>query len=302
MDAPERIWFLMSRNLSGDATPEESDELMQVLQEQPVLAQQYELLCRLWQPSEPLEEDTRQNDKIQQILQLSANEQYMQEQQAPVRKFWFKRSYGWAAAIVIVLAGVAIWNFRKQTTLNGHPDEIIAQKGSKTRTILPDGSTVWLNAGSHIYYDKGFSGKYREVTLQGEAFFDIIRQPDKPFIVHAGNLNITVLGTAFNVKSYPEDATTETTLLRGLVKITRRDYEKQTPIVLHPNQKIILPQKLEPAAVKTITVNTVKTVPGQLLILDSNLHENERIETAWIYNRLEFRGDNFEELAKKLER
>ncbi|MFT3825381.1 MAG: FecR domain-containing protein [Chitinophagaceae bacterium] len=306
MDTPERIWFLISRNLSGDATPEEGRELMQALQQQPGLSQQYELLHRLWKPVQPAEDEAEESEKINHILQLSANEAYMEETGTSRTSIvQWKKVYRWAA----VLAGISIsiWAFSywRNTAANSSSDEIVAQRGSKTRTILPDGSTVWLNAGSHIYYDRGFAGRYREVTLQGEAYFDVIKQPEKPFIVHAGDLNITVLGTAFNVKSYPEDKNTETTLLRGLVQITRKNGNGLQPIYLHPNQKIVLPKTLPPAELAPSAVK--KTQPlalasAHIEILDSSLHENERFETAWIYNRLEFRGDDFEELAIKLER
>lgn len=307
MDTPERIWFLLSRNLSGEATPEEAAELMQKLQQQPHLAQQYELLLRLWMPVQPVQEEATEQGKIEHILQLSANEAYIAETGTKrTSVVQWKKVYRTVAILTGIALGVWMWSYWRSMHTAMSSDEIIAQKGSKTRTILPDGSTVWLNAGSHIYYDRGFTGRYREVTLQGEAYFDVVKQPDKPFIVHAGSLNITVLGTAFNVKSYPEDSNTETTLLRGLVQITRQGSDRQQPIYLHPNQKIVLPKNITEADLKPssgVTKAWIDALPARNIeVLDSSLRENERLETAWIYNRLEFRGDNFEILAKKLER
>ena len=66
------------------------------------------------------------------------------------------------------------------------------------------------------------TGATREVRLEGEAFFDVVKQPDRPFIVHTSGIDIKVLGTAFNVKSYPEDKNVETTLYRGLVEVFRQ--------------------------------------------------------------------------------
>ena len=102
-----------------------------------------------------------------------------------------------------------------------------AENGSRTRTILPDGSTVWVNAGSHISFDNDFKGQTREVTLNGEAYFDVVKNPKQPFIVHVSGYDIRVLGTAFNVKSYPGDKTIETTLLRGLVQVTKQGETKR---------------------------------------------------------------------------
>jgi transmembrane sensor len=144
--------------------------------------------------------------------------------------------------------------------------------------------------------------------LEGEAFFDVVKQPERPFIVHTAGINIKVLGTAFNVKSYPEDKTVETTLYRGLVQVSRQDDITKKVIELRPNEKLALPkqaakeeselsQEKAPATkLQPVISSFVKTH------IDSTKKESERLETAWLYSRLEFRGNNFEELAYKLER
>jgi ferric-dicitrate binding protein FerR (iron transport regulator) len=313
MESPEQIWFLMSRNLSGEASPEEQEELMERLREQPGLMQQYDMLKRVWAAYSPQQEAApAETARINRILQLSAAEDALQaapDDAAPVRPLYqriWKSSYrrvAIAAGLLIGLWAMAHWwaDSRRSNTAN----EIIAKRGSKTRTILPDGSTVWLNAGSSIRYEPGFSGPQREVTLQGEAFFDVVKQPSRPFIVHAGDLNIKVLGTAFNVKSYDEDKSVETTLIRGLVQITRPGDGRQAPIYLHPHQKIVLLRKdieTQPAADKTENKAAAPEKRPHIVAIDSSMKEDERVETSWVYNRLEFRGDRFDELARKLER
>ena len=310
MEKPEHIWFLLSRNLSGEASTQEKEALMQALQQQPGLMQQYELLQRLWKPQQSAspEEITA---RVSQILQRSALESVEQaspvEQEyneQPVSRLRFLKPVRWAAAVAGIILAVYTWQqYHPVPSTTGN--EIVAKKGSKTRTLLPDGSTVWLNAGSSITYDPVFAGNTREVTLQGEAFFDIVKQPDKPFIVHAGDLNIRVLGTAFNVKSYAEEPTIETTLIRGLIQITRPADSAGAPIYLHPHQKIVLARAEHgsaPAPVIAATQSDVVKPEDAIVNLDSSLKENERFETAWLYNRLEFRGERFEDLAKKLER
>lgn len=309
MEKPEQIWFLLSRNLSGEATPEEKEALMEALQQQPDLMQQYEVLQRLWQPNKVANTEEVEA-RISHILQRSAREAVEEEQQQqelvpPSKAFRFLKVASWAAAIVGISLAIWIWSIN-DTKPQQQANEVIAKKGSKTRTLLPDGSIVWLNAGSSITYDPDFTGNTREVTLQGEAFFDIIKQPQRPFIVHAGDINIRVLGTAFNVKSYAEEPTIETTLIRGLVQITNASGKNGKPIYLHPNQKIVLPKTGSVQASPTNTTppqqQSVVAKAAAIVYLDSSLKESERLETAWIYNRLEFRGDRFDELAKKLER
>lgn len=308
METPERIWFLMSRNLSGDATEQDKDELNDLLQQHPELMQQYDLLHQLWSVNAPVNEEPVIGDKLSRILQLAEAESAAQLP-APVIHIKKWRKFYWAAAIVTALA-IGAWWFtnwnNKQRALAAN--EVVAPKGSKTRTILPDGSTVWLNAGSRIIY-ANFNGPEREISLEGEAFFDVVSvvspttHQKKPFIVHAGAIDIRVLGTAFNVKSYPDEKTIETTLIRGLVQITRKGEPKAAPVYLHPNEKIVLPASNTDAGVPNEpAAATNQPMDKQIIHIDSTIKESEHIETAWVYNRLEFRGDNFEQLAPKLER
>ena len=314
------LWFLMARSLAKEASAEEEQILQDVLQHDIYLQQQYELLRRMWHSGNhfDINDDEQEKENISHILRMAEAKQEKltpqneDEKQSTTdvnniqRKFLIAIS---SVAAFIVLS-VAVWIFGRhsissKSTIEAKPDarELVAQNGSKTRTILPDGSTVWLNAGSKISYSQDFSGATREVKLEGEAFFDVVKDAKHPFIVHVASYDIRVLGTAFNVKSYPEDKTVETTLLRGLVQVTKHGKQNERPIFLHPNEKLI---------VTKIAANDVKPLPYvqsatperkyTITPIDSAVEEKERIETAWVYNRLEFKDDDFEELANKLER
>ncbi|MBO9198785.1 MULTISPECIES: FecR family protein [Niastella] len=309
METPERIWFLLSRNLSGDATEQDKEELNDLIQQYPELMQQYDMLHQLWSVNAPASEEPVTSDKLNRILLLAEAETAVGETTTPVIRIKKQRRLYWAVAAILVLAASAwllvTWNNKRQALA---ANEVVAPKGSKTRTILPDGSTVWLNAGSRIVY-ANFNGPEREITLEGEAYFDVVSvispatHQKKPFIVHAGTIDIRVLGTAFNVKSYPEERTIETTLIRGLVKITRKGDTKGEPVFLHPNEKIVLPtSSTDGGNTNEPAIATNQSAIKQIIHIDSTIKESEHIETAWVYNRLEFRGDNFEQLAQKLER
>jgi ferric-dicitrate binding protein FerR (iron transport regulator) len=113
-------------------------------------------------------------------------------------------------------------------------------RGEKRHLVLQDGTDVWLNANSVFRYPDSFSGsKKREVYLEGEAFFDVSHNEEKPFVVNASGLSIKVLGTAFNVRSYAGDPVVETTLVRGKVTLATSDENPAESVTLRPNQKAL---------------------------------------------------------------
>ncbi len=119
--------------------------------------------------------------------------------------------------------------------------EITAPKGSKSKISLPDGSTIWLNAGSSIKYSNEFGFGKREVFLTGEAYFDVVSDKSKVFIVEASDLMIKAYGTSFNVKSYPEENTVEATLIKGSIGVKRigSKNKKNDEVILEPNQRVV---------------------------------------------------------------
>ncbi|HEX6181360.1 MAG TPA: FecR family protein, partial [Chitinophagaceae bacterium] len=205
---PEHIWFLMSRNLSGEASPAEKEELTQLLQQQPALQQQFDILKRWWESQHITADSSVETSAIENILKRSSQESAtVIELPHPRKRGLFRSMYGRVAIAVVLLIIVtgAVIQLSKKTTPLTAMHEVLTQNGSRTRTILPDGSTVWLNAGSKISYQPGLPGTTREVTLEGEAYFDIVKRTGRAFIVHTKEIDISVLGTAFNVKSYPND-------------------------------------------------------------------------------------------------
>ena len=127
----------------------------------------------------------------------------------PQRRSWWMA----AAAAVFIAAGIGIWSVSKK----GGSVTFTAENFTKTGT-LPDGTTITLNQNSVLEYSGSRRGKkYREVTLQGEAFFDVQSDPSRPFIISAGETKITVLGTSFNVKT--KGRTTEVIVESGLVQV-----------------------------------------------------------------------------------
>jgi len=148
--------------------------------------------------------------------------------------------------------------------------------------ILPDGSKVWLNAGSVFRYPKQFNAKVREVELvEGRAFFDVKHLVDHPFIVRTHNLNVTVLGTSFDVRSYKREGTTKVSVVTGKVGITIPNEPSKAAIMLLPREEIVLSRATK-QVVKEIT--------------------KEKVVNLWCKNVLVFEQQDLSEVFKALEK
>ena len=148
----------------------------------------------------------------------------------------------------------------------------------------------------------------REVSLSGEGYFDVVRNKQKPFIIHAAKINIIVLGTEFDVRSYPSDKTTEASLIRGSIEVTFND-QPSKKVILKPNEKIVvdnfrfenhLAQMTDNPQVKRSAPEIPKDIAVRNLTYENKT--GEIVETSWVENKLVFQDESFEEIARKLER
>lgn len=168
-------------------------------------------------------DEKRSNDILQSIL----NSEKREAQIVPLSLSAKKYTYLIAAAASIILILISGWwllpSFNKTKNLAvKHNKKIlqpIAENNGKRYIRLQDGSTVLLNNDSRLEYPDSFKGTTREVTLIGEAYFDIQHDASRPFIVHTGKVNTIVLGTAFNIKAYPSQKEIRVTVTRGKVKV-----------------------------------------------------------------------------------
>ena len=110
---------------------------------------------------------------------------------------------------------------------------MVTPKGGQYQVLLADGSRVWLNAESSLYFPTEFVGKARKVVLTGEAYFEVAKNKNRPFIVSMGDMEIEVLGTQFNVKAYSDENNIFTTLVEGAVRIN----SGSSPVLLTPGER-----------------------------------------------------------------
>ncbi len=142
-----------------------------------------------------------------------------------------------AAILLLPLMGYVAWqNYiqkvsnKNQTQAKIAYNEIICPLGARSQFELPDGTEGSLNNGSRLKYPVNFSGSTREVELVGEAFFDVHQDKNKPFIVKTAGLNVKVLGTRFNVYSYPGEGFQEFTLESGVIELIEKENNKEITV------------------------------------------------------------------------
>lgn len=206
--------------------------------------------------------------------------------------------YAAAAILAIVSLG---YLFLEVTIFKNN--ELVSQNGELEQIVLEDGTKVTLNAGSKLIYPKSFEqNDLREVTLLGEAYFDVAKNPDKPFHIHTARMEIRVLGTAFNVRDYTGEEEAETALIRGKVEIWKKG-EHTERFVLKPKEKFVLSankeQNLaaEPTAIPPANPRDLNIQPLEIRAADGT-----PVETEWMLKRMTIREESLTEIAKRLER
>lgn len=169
----------------------------------------------------------------------------LQGSQSSVKRIsWLKMAAMWA--IPVILLGAAAWFYSVATERAKLYSEVVFMHkftayGERSMIILPDSSKVWLNGGSSLIYPSRFVSAERNVCLTGEAYFEVKKDKSRPFTVDVNQMKLKVLGTTFNVFSYPDNPQVVATLETGKVQITVAN--KKKPYILEPNEQLVLDSK-----------------------------------------------------------
>ena len=193
------------------------------------------------------------------------------------RKYWFQ---GLAAAFILLFS---VWIV--STVFRDNREEwllVEVPRGKVKELLLPDSSVVWINAGSKLRYPRQFGDKERRIELtEGQAFFEVKRDESRPFFVRAGNVEVSVLGTSFDVKYYASEAIAKVSVRSGLVNVDYQGDVGSSSLKLQPGQQAVIDRK------------------GKGLYKEAFAAE---LIAAWRDGRLAFENERVEYVFKALER
>jgi ferric-dicitrate binding protein FerR (iron transport regulator) len=319
-----RISYLFAKKLTGEISTAELAELNDCLCNNPHYFEILTLLEQEWNaplqapyttpnPQGLLKKIKLVEGTLFEGTSVSADEEMLsvpiKGRSAKLRWIWYA-----AAAAIVAIAG---WLWLRSTAPalsaddavaineNGNPNEVFTTAGSQTNITLQDGTKVWLNANSKLTYANDFNGSTREVSLSGEAFFDVVSNKNKPFIIHTSKIKVKVTGTSFNIRAYPDESRTETSLINGKVEVS---LIKNPEKIYHlkPSEKLVL--KDEQPVFNLAEKNKMATViPVQQPIpilkrIAFDPLDSIPVETAWLNRQLAFYEETLREVADKMEK
>ena len=199
-----------------------------------------------------------------------------------------------ATIVILVSMGMGLNHYYSNTSATVKTASIVYKTketswGQKASITLPDGSVVRLNSGSKITFPEKFSDTLRAVTLEGEAFFDVVKDKNKPFIITSNNLTTTVLGTTFNVEAYQDETNIKVTLATGKVAI---DAEGKNALLI-PSEQMVFNKKNKHISTQKVDVHKyLEWKDGVLRFENENLGDAVKKLEKWYNVTIVFENKN----------
>lgn len=332
--ANDQFIRLLTKELSEQLTDIEREELALLLQDNPEYRAQRLLMKEYWERDKgEYEANTAMFKKVLEKIKaeeqsgataehssLNPEAQPNTSHEVPIltpefpetpRRHRLATWYSAAAAILLSI-GALIYHYHNiakptQSPIALHWLQTTTQPAKKAVITLSDGTVITLNSATTIRYPDNFGDSTREIYLEGEAFFDVHKDPAHPLIIHANKMNIRVLGTSFNVKSYQNESLSETTLIGGSIEVTLNDRPSDR-IILKPKEKLIVQnngtlKRVNPKVDSSTMENAAKSTRYALTNLTYFPNTLKTVvETSWVDNKLVFSDKDFAQLSGQLER
>ena len=273
--------LLATGYLSGTLTDQEKREFLTMIRSSRQYAGQFRKISAAYAGSYISHFESVKNDNLHNITRILSFRTERDRMRTAKRR---RRLFSAAAIIVFVLATFTagyymLYDIQALRIAENRTVEFTVPLGSRSKAMLPDSSTVWLNSGSILRYTADFGRKNRKVTLDGEGYFEIAENRTKPFIVTADNIDVKVTGTVFNLRNYTGDNTIELDLLEGSVSVTETGSGKT--FNLTPDQNM-----------------TYDRGSGRLDIVNTDASKS----ALWTTGKLYFVNTPLSELLKDIER
>lgn len=304
---------LLLKCIEGNASAGEMKEVWDWIKESNENRLYYENMRDIWlSVSGPIDENELEI-RWQKFRSLHGvkNVNDVSDNTEPKRVVW--RLLKVAAILILVFVVGLLWGRFTGHDAPGNEKDfytIEAPRGAKSFVTLADGSRIWLNAGSRISYQRNYNQDNRKIFLEGEAFFEVAKNPKIPFYVHSSGIIVKAIGTSFNVKAYPEEGIVETTLVEGSISIesTGKSGRKEQ-ILMQPHQKanfykstreVVVDIPSEKEKVREIAPVPVKVSKIERVEVKKEI--DTELYTSWKDKRWFFEKESLEDFAVILQR
>lgn len=224
----EYFKILIEKYLDGNASTAEVKELCEWIKNNDSLDR--------WIMQAIERSDSHLDEEVYERLYTRIKENIESREKKSHRRFSFVPMLRWAAVVCLpIIAALAVYELGLDSKVDTLPLVVTAESGERAKVQLPDGTKVNINSASQISYPHDFNGKKRIVELDGEAYFEVTPDKERPFVVKAAGLEITVLGTAFDVCAYKDDNEVSVVLLTGKVDVA----SESDRYVMQPDEKLV---------------------------------------------------------------
>lgn len=270
------IQRLIKNFFGNDVSPDIQQQFRSWLLSHNFQAEKEQVMNELWE-NESAEADP---STYQELARLNKRIRTTEKQTSFLR-FYLRRI---AAILLLPLIGAfgAYYYLTQIKSITEEPElkECFVPNGERKQIALPDGTKVWLNSGSLLVYSKELKGKSRILFLNGEASFEVAKDPDRPFLVKTSHMTVEALGTLFNLNAYSDQDVVIATLEEGKICVSP-GMDKKTDLILLPDEQIIYNHRLS--------------------TLQHNKVDADRI-LKWTDGSLIFQSASFEQIVKTIER
>jgi ferric-dicitrate binding protein FerR (iron transport regulator) len=317
----EEFKNLILSYLLNDITESEKVSLFNMVASDPENEQLFNHTVAMWQSAGTLSKSSDESNQLafQKLLhRMQWSESNLPDQQS--KKIFGRGKYkilNLLKVAAIILFAITIGGLTTHFIFTGQPQlhanpkifQIVTPNGTRSELSLSDGTKVWLNAGSTLTYTEDYNIRTRAVNLTGEAYFQVAKDQQRPFVVHSAGMQIRALGTSFNVKAYPEEKMLTATLVEGKIVVEGKSIKQENfCYTLLPKQNIIVTTSASGSP--DITKGNTGIAPDnakrkeirqiEKVTMDSNV--NTLLFTSWKDSRWVIKHVSFHELAEMLQR